>query len=383
MLNASRKQSWIMKVATGVGLALLLAACGGGASTHTGSQPLNSAATKGLAAAEALVNSAERVPPYVGPKQPIDAARLKGKTVWILVNCECNAFNASIASAAAEALHKVGIHTKILDGQGQVTNWTRQYQEAIAQHVSGIINSGDPPLLLKGPEAAAAAAHIPTVHAISDPVFPLVPGETSAVDIHFGLSGAIQAAYTIAKSRGRAHVLILGDQEFRDEIQRVKSQLAYFKHNCPDCVVTVRNVLLASLPTQVPKLVQSVLHADPKITWILPAYDYLGSFVVQGLKEGGFKGINVVGADAVAQQLDWTRSGGSYYVADVGETPVWCGWAAADEIMRAMLGVPAPPEVIPVRLFVKRNLVGVSDNPSALFRTNFQTPLEKLWGLVP
>jgi ribose transport system substrate-binding protein len=101
--------------------------------------------------------------------------------------------------------------------------------------------------------------------------------------------------------------------------------------------------------------------------------------VVQGLKQAANTDVKVVGADAVDQQLDQIRKGESY-VADVGETPVWCGWAAADEIMRLMLGKSASNEEIPVRLFTKDNLPPTSNDPADLFQTDFKTPLLKLWG---
>ena len=377
--------------ALATGAVLVLSACTGGAatqspasSTSASSTPStaseSAAATTGVDVAQALVAEALKVPDFQGPSQAIDVSSLKGKTVWILVNSMQNTFNAAIANGAAEALSKAGIKTKLVDGQGQPSNWSRQVEEAVAQHADAIIDSGEATELLSGPLKDVASAKIPFVEAINDVGAQPTPGVGSRVVVDFGHSGEIQAAYAIAQSGGTGGFLIFGDDEFPTEKVRVDAQVQYFKDHCPDCKVTVKNEQLASLATAVPADTQSTLHANPDIKWILPAYDYLGSFVVQGLQQGGFTGVNVVGADAVSQQLDQIRQG-PFYVADVGETPVWCGWAAADEIMRLMLGQSAPNEEIAVRLFTKDNLPASSNDPADLFQTDFQTPFLQLWGV--
>ena len=373
--------------------AIIVGACTGGAATNApASQPssapsaapstvASAAATSDpTATAQALVDEALKNPEFSGPTDSIDVSSLKGKTVWILVNSMQNPFNAEIGKAAADALSKAGIKTKLVDGMGQPSEWSRQVSEAAAQNADAIIDSGEATELLAGPLKDVAAANIPFVEAINTTGAQPAAGVGSRVVVDFGHSGEIQAAYAIAKSGGKGSILIFGDDEFPTEKVRVDAQVQYFKDHCPDCKVTVKNEQLANLATSVPADTQSILRANPDIKWILPAYDYLGGFVVQGLTQGGLSDVGVIGADAVGQQLDQIRQGASY-VADVGETPVWCGWAAADAIMRLMLGTSAPDEEIPVRLFTKDNLPATSNDPADLFGTDFQTPLLTLWGL--
>lgn len=377
-------------------LGLIVTACSGGSSPSPSSVPTTAPATSAAAspttnptpspttgpdqAAVALATQALGVPAFQGPAGTIDVSSLEGKTVWILVNSMQNTFNAAIATGAAAALEKAGVKSKLVDGMGQPNEWSRQVEEAVAQHAAAIIDSGEATELLGGPLKDVAAAKIPFVESINDVTAKPTVGVGSRVVVDFGHSGEVQAAYTIAQSGGTASVLIFADDEFPTEAIRVKAQVQYFKDHCPACKVTVKNEQLATLATSVPADTQSILTANPDIKWILPSYDFLGSFVVQGLTQGGIQGVSIVGADAVNQQLDQIRSG-PYYVADVGETPVWCGWAAADEIMRLMLGQAAPNEEIPVRLFTKANLPPTSNDPADLFQTDFQTPLLKLWGV--
>ena len=75
----------------------------------------------------------------------INAASLKGKSVWIIVNSLEDPFNAGMAKAAAGALQKAGIRAKVLDGQGSEDTWARLMEEAAAQKPAAVIGSGSAP----------------------------------------------------------------------------------------------------------------------------------------------------------------------------------------------------------------------------------------------
>lgn len=333
-----------------------------------------------MAEAQALVDQSLENPAFVGPSEPLDVSSLEGKTVWILVNSMQNPFNTVIGQSAAEALQEAGLNTKLVDGMGQPNEWSRQVSEAVALQADAIIDSGEATELLVGPLKDVAAAGIPFVEAINTTGVEPAEGVGSRVVVDFGHSGEVQAAYAITQAGGEGSFLVLADDEFPTEKVRVEAIQQYFADHCPDCTVKVKNEQLATLPTSVPADTQSILRANPDIKWILPAYDYMGGFVVQGLQQGELNDVQVIGADAVDQQLDQIRNG-QFYVADVGESPPWIGWAAADSIMRLMLGMDTPNAEIPVKLFTKDNLPETSNDPADLFGTDFKTPYRQLWGL--
>jgi ribose transport system substrate-binding protein len=138
-------------------------------------------------------------------------------------------------------------------------------------------------------------------------------------------------------------------------------------------------VQIATLPTTVPTDVATIVRAHPDVKWVQANFDYLGGFAVQGLTQGGFKDVGVVSGDAVNQQLDQLRSG-NHYRADIGASPTWVGWAAADMIMRVMLGQKITDEVVPQRVFTQAN-IPATDSPDALVSTNFESAYKQLWGL--
>jgi ribose transport system substrate-binding protein len=336
----------------------------------------------GVDQAKAEAQNAEAMPHFVAPGQSFDMSKLKGKHVWIITSTLAVPFVATIAHAAEAAAKEAGLKTTLFDGKGDVTEWNRGMSQAVAQHAGGIITVGASPELMKGPMAAALAAKIPVVDTLTaDQAAPLVPGTFAHVSISFRHSGELQADYAIAKSNGKAHVLILGDNEFPGEVTRVEGMQHEFKTLCPDCAVTVQDTQVGNLGVKLGQLTQTLLRRSPDISLVMPTYDAQGIYVVPAIKAANLdKPVEVIGSDAVTSNLDWIRHG-NVQIADVGEPDVWAGWAAVDEIARAMLGLPSVEEGIPLRLFVAENLKDVPDDENALFGGDFVAQYRKLWGL--
>lgn len=339
-------------------------------------------ADTGVDQAKAAVEKAKGMPQFVAPGQPFDMSKLKGKHVWIITSTLAVPFVATIAHGAEAAAKEAGLVTTLFDGKGEVSEWNRGLAQAVAQHADGIITVGASPELMKGPMEAARAANIPVVDTLTaDQSASLVPGTFAHVSISFRHSGELQADEAIAKSDGKAHVLILGDNEFPGEVTRVEGMQNEFKTLCPDCVVTVQDTQVGNLGVKLGQLTQTLLRRDPNITLVLPTYDAQGIYVVPAIKAANLSSpVEVIGSDAVDSNLDWIRAG-NVQVADVGEPDVWAGWAAVDEVARAMLGLPSVEEGIPLRLFVADNLKGVSNDENALFGGDFTQQYRKLWGL--
>lgn len=367
--------------------ALALAACSSSAKTSTKTSTTNGTAVSsgcdspGVKAAKALLAKYSAEPAFQAPGAAINVASLKGKTVWIIVNSLEDPFNADMAKAAAAALQQAGVKTKLLDGQGQENTWSQLMEEAAAQKPAAVIGSGISTSLMKGPEAALGKAGVPFIEAVSSPnSLPAFPGVDGYVDLDYILDGQLQAAYVIASTCGKASVLLFNDTEYPDTVGAVvQGGSQYFKQNCPGCTVYTQVVQIATLPTTVPADVATIIHAHPAIQWVQGNFDYLSGFAVQGIKQAGLSDVSVVSGDAVNAQLDELRQGDKMKV-DVGASPTWVGWSAADLIMRIMLGQKVPYEVVPQRAFTKENIPS-SDSPSDLVSTDFQSDYLKLWGL--
>lgn len=352
----------------------LLSAAGGMASA--------SSATP-TARAAAAVNAAMVVPHWKAPGAPIDMAKLRGKKVWVLTSTLAVPFVADIVKGVEQAAKVAGWHLVVIDGQGDVTKWNTSLAEAVSEHAAAIISVAASPVVMKTEMKKAKAAHIPLIDVLTaGQASPLVPGTYAHVSISFYHSGQLQADYVIAHSNGKADVLIFGDNEFPGEVTRVQGMEQQFHALCPGCHVTFQDTQVGSLATQLPNLTQSLLRRDPKIQWVLPSYDAQALYIAPAIKQMGLaKTVHIVGSDAVPSNLAWVASN-NVQIADVGEPDVWTGWAAVDEIARAMLHLKPVNPNIPLRMFTSQNLKGVSaSNENALFGGSFRANYLKLWGL--
>jgi ABC-type sugar transport system substrate-binding protein len=336
----------------------------------------------GLAEAKAEVEKAMAKPAFVAPGAAFDIGKLKGKHVWIITSTMAVPFVATIAHGVEAAAKAAGLETSLFDGKGDVSEWNRGMAQAVSQHADGIVTVGASPELMKGPTGDALKANIPVVDAVTaDKTAPLVAGTFAHVSISFRHSGELQADFAIARSGGKAHVLILGDNEFPGEVSRVEGMQKEFSARCPDCVVTVQDTQVGNLGVKLGQLAQTLLRRDPSITMVLPTYDAQAIYVVPAIKAANFSNpVEVVGSDAVPSNLDWIRQG-NIQVADVGEPELWLGWAALDEVARGMLGLPAVDEQIPLRLFVAEDLKTPSNDENDLFGGDFEGQYKTLWGL--
>ena len=352
-----------------------LAVSPGGASTSSRSTDQKIAAAK--------VVAAEKTPTFKA-NSSIDMSKLKGKVVTILTSTNAVPFVFSIAQGVQQAASLAGWKSTIVNGQGSVTQWSQVVMQAVSQKVDGIITVGASPAEFKPAVAAAKAAGIPVVDVLTadQQRDPLVRGDFAHVSISFYDSGELQADYVIANGAANAHILILGDNEFPGEVTRVQGMQHEFKTLCPNCKVTVHDNQVANLGTTLQSTTETLLRADSKIKWVLPTYDAQGLYVIAGIKAAGLaSSVEVVGSDAVASNLALVKTG-AVQVADVGEPSIQSGWAGVDMMARAMLGKPAVQPNIPLRMFVKSNLIGENvNNSGSLFGNTFIGQYKKIWGL--
>ncbi len=369
--------------------AALLTACG-----HTGTgSPSDSASASGSGSsgqaasgqkeAQAALDKAMSKPSF-SANPSFDMGSLKGKRVTVLVSTLAVPFVANIAKGAKEAAQAVGWNATVIDGKGDVTEWSRVVNRAVAQKVDGIITVGASPAEMKPAVAAAQAAGIPVVDTLTadQEKDPIVPGTFAHVSISFYDSGRLQADYVIAHGKSGDHVLVLGDNEFPGEVTRVQGMKDEFAKLCPECTVTVQDTQVATLSTQLQSTTQTLLRRDPDVAWVLPTYDGQALYAIAGIKAAGLTNkVKVVGSDAVQDNLDLVAKG-EVQVADVGEPDTWSGWAAVDMLGRALTKQQPVLPNIPLRMFDKSNLIGVdTSDTGALFGSTFRDDYKKIWGI--
>jgi ribose transport system substrate-binding protein len=373
-----RTVEYLRRATALVAALVALAACGSGTTPQQGT-----ASAAGVQEAARKIDQAAMLPRFSPPGTPVAMSSLQGKRVWVMTSTLTVPFVADIAKGTMEAAQIVGWKAQLVDGKGSVTEWNRILGEAIGQKVDAVISIAASPEVMKTQMAAARSAGIPVIDVLTaDKDAPLVPGTFAHVSISFYRSGQLQADYVVARSKGKANVLIFGDNEFPGEVTRVKGMQDEFKQLCPACKVTVQDTQVGKLGTDLGPETQTLLRRDPSIDWVLPTYDAQAIYIVPAIKQANLQSrVKVVGSDAVPSNLDWTAKQ-DVQVADVGEPDVWTGWAAVDEMARAMLGMPSVDENIPLRMFDSSNLQNVStSDENQLWGGSFRAEYRKLWGV--
>jgi hypothetical protein len=203
------------------------------------------------------------------------------------------------------------------------------------------------------------------------------------------LEGGVEAAedYVIAKSKGLADVVALGDNDSVDVVQASNFMVNYLKTNCPHCKVLLKEISSASVSDATP-FVSSQVLADPKFNWLVSLnQDVSGEAVAKGLqsanatkkvKQGG-SGVGLLSMQQVAQ------GSASYVAAIAGGLNSW-NWA--DAMLRVIAKQPIPtnyPEV--VRLFDASNIhtIKITPQESTTFdwfgQANYAQQYDKIWGV--
>lgn len=338
----------------------------------------------GIRAARAAVARYERQPKFIGPGSRIPIARARGKSVWVIAVSMSIPFTASVAQGVQLAAARVGISTHVFDGKGTQSEWIRGINEAVSQHANGVVLIGVPLPLVSSALETMHNDHVPFIDVPTDCKQPLPFGEFGHVCISFTHAGALQADYAIAHAGAKpTHVLLLEDNEYPSEENRLHGMEAEFRKLAPHDTVDVHNTLTSQNATQLGPSTVNLIRRDPRISWVLATYDAQLLYVVPALQQAGLASkVRIVGSDAVSSNLNWTKTN-HVQVADVGEPDHWMGWASLDLIARAMLGRKAVNEHIQLRLFSSGNLKGIRNtgNEDRLFGGNYRARYARLWGL--
>ena len=368
--SSNPRARWMALVA---GCVAVLAACGGGTTggTSTGN-------TAGVAHAKANLAKYPNEVSYPPPGPAFNTSSAAGKTVeYIGVDMSVPILQ-TISGQLQEALGHVGAKLFICDGKGNPTEWKRCADQGIARKVAAIIVESFPPELITQSIQAASAAGIPvidgnngdpTATGNSDSTQPdaFLKGESARVAFEYSLSGILTADWVIADSNGTAHVLILGTSDVPNTKALInKGMEAEFATYCPGCAVTRKDVPIAQWATGLGPLTQSSLASDPTIKYVMPCFDGMSTFTNPAITQAGKA--STVKVATFNADLDPMKNmaAGNLVTVDVGSQNPYEGWAYADQALRLMTGnPPVANEKVPVRVFDRNNVKGLSLTPDA------------------
>lgn len=345
-----------------------------------------------VAEMQALIEKHAVPPKFIPPGPPLDAPKLKGKTISIqMIDGRIGAI-ADVAHAIQQAAAEAGLKTTIFDAQSSPVRMQQGFQQAIDSHADAIVNAGDPVQLVADQIKAAKAKGIPTVEVINSPPVIGVPGQGS-IPATFGnvstdafLDGELSAAAAIVHTDGKAHVVIMTSSDLSAAATIVKGMKAALA-KCPGCsIVQVTDTPVGEWSTAITGLAATLVRAHPDVNYLLPIYSGMGIFATAGVQQAGATGRVHIASFNGTPAAEALVKNGSIFTVNTAEDHDWEGWAAVDQCMRGMLGMQPANPVAPVRFVDTKMLKGVDTSSSktlseALFGDAYKAGFMKLWGL--
>ncbi|MCW2598484.1 MAG: hypothetical protein JWM02_313 [Frankiales bacterium] len=366
-------------VAAAAASVLALTGCGGGSSsasnTGTGGAQVEQA--------KAAVTAAEKLQtawtgPTSSPKPP------RGATVIYVSSDQNNPFASSFGNYFKDAAAKLGWHASIIDGKGTPSGWSDGLRQAIASKPSAIITSAQAPSVQQ-PLSEAAAAGIPVLglHSAAvagpDPTDHLFTNITSDP----AAAGKVMVDWAIADSGGKAHIVVVGDDQYPVSNVKRDAMVAAIKA-CSGCTLEKNaNVPVGTAATDLPTQLTSWLQSYPKPLYVLSVADFYFDVGLSSLKNLNVpkSDLRLAATDGTKQAYQRVRSG-QYQLVTVPEPTELLAWQAADEVNRAVNHQPPSTFTQPIYLVTKDDINSQGGDKDQFFPQNdYKTRYGKLWGV--
>jgi ribose transport system substrate-binding protein len=357
---------------------LAVTACSSG-STSQSSSTSGASSSAGVDHATAQLAAASGLPTFTAPGPAFDISKVKGKSIFVIPAAD-NEFDGTIQTQMKALADQYGVKYTACANQGTPNEWVSCFNTGLSQNPDLIVlNSALDPNQVKAQMALAKAKNIPVLatHFFDEQYSQSLntacggtaelcdAGLTGTVNAPFDAAVKLMADYVISKSNGQGHALVISANDAAPSAGMVSAIQQEFTDNCPGCTVDVQNVAVADWSTKVQPLVQAELAKDPKLSYVLPIFDFGASFAQSGINIAGKQGkaeiVSYNGTPNVLQQLQ----AGSAVTMDVGEPLNWLGYAFMDQAFRLLAGVAPVPQNTPIRVFTSTNIADAGNPPTA------------------
>jgi ribose transport system substrate-binding protein len=350
-----------------------------------------SVSAESLSAIQADLKAAEAVPTWKAGGPAFSAKGLAGKSVFLL-GSPVNQFATSFIAGVTGAAKAVGMNVTVQGSANNVASQeVQEIENAVNAHVSVIILMAVAPSSISTGLARAKAAGIPVIETfIGNPQLP--PAADKALGVYadatydYSRTGQLAAEWEITATGGKVNSVV---QQFPGQPPSDATAAGWtdtLTKYCPStCSSKMDNLTFGSQTVQQIQTGAQVAAQNSAVNAIFPVYDYQMAYMLPELSAASAQQrINLLSENADLAQMQEMMQGTPVKV-DVGNPVEWDGWAAMDEALRALKGLPpVTDEQLPVRLFSVDNIksVDLSADPSAWFGSaGYQAQYKKLWGV--
>ncbi|MCW2854238.1 MAG: Sugar transporter substrate-binding protein [Nocardioides sp.] len=368
---------------TSVACLAAVSGCGGAAEPAT-TVADDGTSTSGdcVAAATKIVDAGRaEVVPFL-PSEPVDAAKAKGKNVWLIQNSVTPLVTA-VTEGFQAAGKDVGVNIKVVSGGGSIPNIVTAVSQAIAQKADGIVTFAISPTAIAAQVKEAKAAGIPVVDAYNSNVGTDMSAEGffGHVSADYAEGGRQVAAWMEADSGCDLHTAIMGNAILAPHKAQRDAAQTSFKETCgSSCKSEYLTLDLPKLATSAGPEAQQVLRRNTDMKYIYSLLDGAVTFIAPAVQQAGRSDVKVVSMGGDPASLERIRSGSSIHKAVVAIPPQrYQGYAFMDQILRAMTGAKAVDWELTTR-FVDDSNVGTSDAEIFPQFAGVESKFQALWG---
>ncbi|MGX9417815.1 substrate-binding domain-containing protein [Vibrio sp. RC27] len=293
---------------------------------------------------------------------PKGAKAVKDKTIIFIASDLKNSGVLGVADGYEEAAEAIGWNIRVLDGAGSVPSQSSAFKQALALQPDGIVLGGFTPNTMVHTLKKANELGIKLIswHATPEPgpmdeYFIATNITSSADDV-----AKVSAMYAIAKSEGKANVVILTDGLYSIAVHKADVMKGYIE-KCAGCsVLSYEDTPLANTSARIPQLTSSLVqkHGD-KYNYTLAIndlyFDYMGPALRSLGRKDGDGPYNISAGDGSQSAFERIRNG-SFQSATVAEPLNLHGWQIIDEFNRLFNDLPVSGYVTPAHLVTAENI---------------------------
>jgi ribose transport system substrate-binding protein len=315
----------------------------------------------------------------VAPEEGLDLAALAGKSIWYITNSQ-NQFSAEMSAGVEEAGKAAGVNITVFDGQNSTSKYSEGINQAIAQNADGIVLMAVQPAVVSEDLAAAERAGIKVLSTLNgDPDEPIAAGTFGNLTADYTADGALMAQYALADSGCAANIVVVQSSPVHVWDLAANGIVDTVDELCPtDCSVKVLDIDPANIPTDTGTQLQTALQVDSGVNYVLPVWDSAMPYVAPAVAAAG-SSAKVLAHDGISASLELIASGQGQDGTVAMPPPGWIGWAAFDEVARAILGLDQPGYVIPTRLVTTENVGDGSTADVSPNYTDYQSAFTEAW----
>lgn len=293
---------------------------------------------------------------------PAGPAAVKDKTIIFIASDLKNSGVSGVVKGFEEASKAIGWKVRVLDGAGSVPAQSSAVKQALALQPDGIVIGGFTPNTMVPTLRKANKLGIKLVswHATPDPG----PIENLFIETNITSSAddvaRVSAMYAIAKSEGKANVVILTDGLYSIAVHKADVMKSYIE-KCEGCsVLSYQDTPLANTSSRIPQLTYSLIQKyGDKYDYTLAIndlyFDYMSPALRSAGKKKGNAPYNISAGDGSESAFERIRNG-DFQVATVAEPLSLHGWQIIDEFNRILQEKSISGYVTPVHLVTAENI---------------------------